>query len=115
MLLSLFGYFFSMITTLTAIVVLLTNFSNISTSGNGGHHLRPPLIDRTVTVDQAAHSQSSVAQETSPAKDVSAILSTAKADTKKSKHYKSKVIARQYNNYGYWNARGYASRGLFFR
>lgn len=38
-----------------------------------------------------------------------------KSGHKKSKHCKSKVIARQYNNYGYWNARGYASRGLFFR
>jgi len=119
MLAPLFGYFFSMIAMLTAFAVLLTSFSNISTLGKGRHHLRPPVIGRTVTVDQAAQSQSPVAQETSPAKDVSAILPTAKADTKKSKHYKPKVVARQYNNYGYGNARGYAEgygpRGLFFR
>ena len=83
MLASLFGYFFSMIAMLTAFAVLLTSFSNISTLGKGRHHLRPPVISRTVTVDQAAQSQSPVAQETSPAKDVSAILSTAKADAKK--------------------------------
>ena len=118
MLAPLFGYFFSMIAMLTAFAVLLTSFSNISTLGKGRHHLRPPVIGRTVTTEQAAQSQSPVAQETS-AKDVSAILSTAKAETKKSKHYKPKVVARQYNNYGYGNARGYAEgyspRGLFFR
>ena len=48
-------------------------------------------------------------------------LQTAKADTKKIKHYKPKVVARQRNNYGYGNALGYAEesgygpRGLFFR
>jgi len=46
-------------------------------------------------------------------------LQTAKADTKKIKHYKPKVVARQRNNYGYGNALGYAEesgygpRGLF--
>jgi hypothetical protein len=53
---------------LTAAVVLLTSFSNISTSGKGRQHFRPPVIGRTVTVDQAAQSQSPVAQETSPNK-----------------------------------------------
>jgi hypothetical protein len=56
-----------------------------------------------------------------PAKDVSPVVATAKADTKKSKHYKPKVFARQRDNYGYGNALGYAQepgygpRGLFFR
>ena len=42
-----------------------------------------------------------------------------KSDTKKIKHYKPKVVARQRNNYGYGNALGYAEesgygpRGLF--
>jgi hypothetical protein len=51
--------------------------------------------------------------------DVSPVVSTAKADTKQIKHYKPKVLARQRNNYGYGNARGYASgygpSSLFFR
>jgi len=74
MLAPLFGYFFSMITMLTAVVVVLTSFSNISTLGKGRHHLRPPVINRTVTVDNAAR-QSPVAQETSPA-----VVSTVKAE-----------------------------------
>jgi hypothetical protein len=63
----------------------------------------------------------SVAKETSPAKDVSPVVATAKADTKKIKHYKPKVLARQRNNYGNGNALGYAEQpgygpsGLFFR
>jgi hypothetical protein len=119
MLAPLFGYFFCMITMLTAIVMLLTSFSNISTIGNGRHHLRPPVIGRTVTVEAQRHSP--VAKEEAPAKDVSPVVSTAKADTKKSKHYHPKVLARQRNNYGYGNALGYAEesgygpRGPFFQ
>ena len=62
-----------------------------------------------------------VAKEASPAKDVSPVVATAKADTKKSKHYKPKVFARQRDNYGYGNALGYAEesgygpRGPFFQ
>ncbi len=47
-------------------------------------------------------------KEASPAKDVPSVVATAKADTKKSKHYKPKVFARYPNNYGYGNALGYA-------
>ena len=105
-----------MITVLTAVVVLLTGFSNISTFGNGRHYPRH-VITRTVTVVAQRHS--SVAKEASPAKDVSPVVSTAKADTKQIKHYKPRVLARQRNNYGYGNARGYASgygpSSLFFR
>jgi hypothetical protein len=121
MLAPLFGYFFSMITMLTTFVVLLTSFSSISPLGKGRHHLRPPEIGRTVTVDQAAQWRSPVALERSPEKDGSAIFSTAKAETQKSKHHKPKVVTRQYNNYGYGNALGYAQetgygpRGLFLR
>jgi hypothetical protein len=46
---------------------------------------------------------------------VTPVVATEKADAKKSKHYKPKVFARQRDNYGYWNGRGYAQRGLFFR
>ncbi len=84
MLASLFGYFFCMITMLTAIAVVLTSFSNISTSGSGRHHLRPPVIGRTVTVE--AQRRSVVAKEEAPAKDVSPVVATAKTDTNKIKH-----------------------------
>ena len=129
MLAPLFGYFFSMIAMLTAVVVVLTGFSNISPSRKGSPHLRPPVIDRTVMVETQRHSPvakeaspaKSVAKEASPAKDVSPVIVTAKADTKKIKRYKPKVFARQRNNFGYGNALGYAQesgygpRGLFFR
>src|SRR6516165_9655482 len=113
MLASLFGYFFCMVTMLTAVVVLLTSFSSISTIGNGRQHLRPPVIGRPVTVEIQRHSP--VAKEETPAENVPPVVATAKTDTKKIKHYKPKVFARQRDNYGYWNARGYAQRGLFFR
>jgi hypothetical protein len=110
---SLFGYFFSMITVFTAAVVVLTGLSNISTLGNGRHYPRPPVIGRTVMVETQRHSPP-VAKEASAAKDVTPVVATA-ADTKKSKHHKPKVFARQRDNYGYWNARSYAQRGFFFR
>jgi len=79
--------------------------------------LSRPATARTVTVELQRHSP--VAKEASPAKDVSPVVSTAKADTKQIKHYKPRVLARQRNNYGYGNARGYASgygpSSLFFR
>jgi hypothetical protein len=79
MLASLVGYFFCMITMLTAVVVLLSGFVNISMVDKGRHHLRP-RIDRTVAADET----SPVAKEaSSPKKDVSPVVSTAKADTKK--------------------------------
>jgi hypothetical protein len=122
MLASLLGYFFCMITMLTAVTVLLTSFSGISTRlKQARHHPRPPVIGRTVTAEETAQWHSPVAKEASPAKDVSPVVATAKADTKKSKHYKPKVFARQRDNYGYGNALGYAQesgygpRGLFFR
>jgi hypothetical protein len=105
MLASLFGYLFSMITVLTAAVVVLTSFSNISMIGNGRHHLRPPVIDRTVTVELQRHS--TVAKVEAPSQDVSPVV--AHADAKASKPHK---LARQHNNYerpGYYgNALSYA-------
>ena len=80
MLASLFGYFFSMITVLTAAVVSLTGLSNISTLGSGRHYPRP-AIARTVTVEAQRHSP--VVKEEAPAKDVSPVVATAKADAKK--------------------------------
>ena len=67
MLAPLFGYFFCMITMLTAVVVVLTGFSNISTSKQERHHLRPPVIGQTVMVETQRHSP--VAKEEAPAKD----------------------------------------------
>jgi hypothetical protein len=111
-------------TVLTAVAVLLTGLVN--TSMQKGRHHPPPVIARTVKVEVQRHSPvakeaspakdaSPVAKEASPAKDVSPVVATAKADTKKSKHYKPKVLAykpkvlaRQRNNYRYGNALGYA-------
>jgi hypothetical protein len=83
MLVPLLGYFFCMITMLTAVTVLLTSFSGISTLKQGRHHPRPPVIGRTVTAEDTAQWHSPVAKEASPAKDVSPVVATAKADTKK--------------------------------
>ena len=125
-------------TVLTAVAVLLTGLVNTATLEKGRHH-PPPVIARTVKVEVQRHSPvakeassakdaSPAAKEASPAKDVSSFVATAKADTKKSKHYKPKVftykpkvLARQRNNYRYGNALGYAqeygygSRGLLFQ
>ena len=119
MLAPLLGYFFCMITMLNACAVLLTGFVNISPSRKGSLHLRPPAIGRTVMVE--TQRLSPVAKEEAPAKDVSPVVATAKTDAKKSKHYKSNVVARQRNNYGYGTALGYAEepryapRGPFFQ
>ena len=133
-------------TVLTAVAVLLTGLViNTSTLEKGRHH-PPSVIARTVKVEVQRHppvakeappakDASPVAKEASPAKDASPVVSTAKADTKKSKHYKPKVLAykpkvlaykpkvlaRQRNNYRYGNALGYAveygygPRGPFFQ
>ena len=131
-------------TVLTAVAVLLTGLVNTATLEKGRHH-PPPVIARTVKVEVQRHPPvakeappakdatpvakeaspakdvSSVGKETSPAKKVPPVVSTAKADTKKSKHYKPKVLARQRNNYRYGNALGYAveygygPRGPFFQ
>jgi hypothetical protein len=126
----LLGYFFSMITVLTAAAVLLTGFVNVSPSRKGSQHLRPPAIGQTVMVETQRHSppaakeaspSKSLAKEASPAKDVFSVVATAKADNKKIKHYKPKVLARQRNNYGNGHALGYAEQSgygpssLFFR
>ena len=118
-------------TVLTAVAVLLTGLVNTATLEKGRHH-PPPVIARTVKVEVQRHPPaakeappardaspvakeaspakdvSSVGKETSPAKKVPPVVSTAKADTRKSKHYKPKVLARQRNNYRYGNALGYA-------
>ena len=124
------GYFFGAITAFVAVVALAIGLFNIPATVNGTRHYPRPVIARTVMVETQRHSRSvakesspvkSVAKEASSAKDVSPVVATAKADTKKSKHYKPKVFARQRNNYGYGSALGYAEEsrhgpsGLFFR
>jgi len=121
MLRSLFGYFFCMIIMLTAVAVLMTSFPNVSTIANGRNHLRRPVIARTVTVEIQRQRHSQVAKQEVPAKDVTPVVASAKTDTKKIKHHKPKVFARQPGNYGYGNALGYAAesgysrRGPFFQ
>jgi hypothetical protein len=76
-----------------------------------------PAKDASLVAKEASSAKdaSPAAKEASPAKDVSSFVATAKADTKKSKHYKPKVfaykpkvLARQRDNYRYGNALGYA-------
>ena len=105
------GYFFGAITAFTAVVALAVGLFNIAAEVNGPRKQPHPVVARTVMVEVQRHSP--VAKEASAAKDVSPVVATAKADTKKIKHYKPKVFARQRENYGYWNARGYAG-GFFF-
>src|SRR6516164_7179482 len=82
-------------------------------------HSPHAVIAQTVTAGATAQRHLVAAKEASPAKDVSAVV--ARADTKKSKHHKPKMLARQPGNYRYGNALGYAqesgysARGLFFR
>ena len=106
------GYVFGVIMAFGAVVALAFGLFNITAAVNGPRQHRP-VIAQKVMVETQRHSQ--VAKEASPAKDVFPVVATAKADTKKSKHHKPKVFARQRDNYGYWNARGYAQRDFFFR
>src|SRR6516162_5958192 len=96
-------------TVLTAVAVLLTGLVNTATLEKGRHH-PPPVIARTAKVELQRHppvvkvappakDASSVRKEASPAKDIPPVVSTAKADTKKNKHYKPKVLARRRDNY----------------
>jgi len=105
------GYVFGVIMAFSAVVALAFGLFNITAAVNGPRPHRP-VIARAVTVEAQRHSP--VAKEASAVKDVTPVVATA-ADTKKSKHHKPKVFARQRNNYGYWNARGYAQRDFFFR
>ena len=105
------GYVFGVIMAFGAVVALAFGLFDITAAVNGPRQHRP-VIAHTVMVETQRHSQ--VAKETSAAKDATPVVATT-ADTNKSKHHKPKVFARQRDNYGYWNARGYAQRGFFFR
>ena len=103
------GYVFGVIMAFSAVVALALGLFNVTAAVNGPRQHRP-VIAHTVAVETQRHSP--VAKEAS--KDVTPVVATA-ADTNKTKHHKHKVFARQRDNYGYWNARGYAQRGFFFR
>ena len=111
------GYAFGVIMAFGAVVALTLGLFNITAAVNGPRQHRP-VIAHTVAVETQRHSP--VAKEASAAKDVTPVVATA-ADTNKTKHHKHKVFARQRDNYGYWNARGYAQEsgygpsGFFFR
>ena len=98
------GYFFGAITAFVAVVALAIGLFNIPATVNGTRHYPRPAIARTVMVETQRHSP--VAKEALAAKDVTPVVATA-ADTNKSNHHRPKVFARQRDNYGYWNARGY--------
>ena len=116
---SLLGYFVSMITVLTAAIGVMIGLFNFSTSERVGHTPHPrPAIERNVS---ATNSEPRLfmsvpdTKDASPAKSVeatSAAASDEKADAKKSKPHKHRVLARRRDNYergpSYGNALGYA-------
>jgi hypothetical protein len=100
------GYFFGVSLAFTAIVALAIGLFDISAAVNGPRHYPRPVNARTVGETVQRHS--SAAKQASSAKDVSRVVATAIVDTKKSKHHKHKMLARQPTTYGYGNALGYA-------
>jgi hypothetical protein len=108
MLVSLLGYFSLMVTTLTAVVALLINLSNNHTAFDKEDLRRPTIVQ---TAEETPPWRSPDAKEASPAKNVSPMASTAKADAKESSQHRPKPLAGQRNNYegrGYGSAQGYA-------
>jgi hypothetical protein len=115
---SLLGYFVSMIMVLTAAVGVMIGLFNFSTPERVGHTPHPrPAIERNVS---ATNSEPRLfmsvpdTKDASPARNVeatSAAASDEKADAKKSKPHKHRVLARRRDNYerpSYGNALGYA-------
>jgi hypothetical protein len=124
---SLLGYFLCMITVLTAAAGVMIGLFNISTSERVRHYPRP-VVERNVTATDREPRLFMVVPETkggSLAKNIEAnstAVPTEKADAKRSKPHKPKVLARQRNNYerpAYGNTLGYAEesrngpKGLF--
>jgi len=114
--LSLVGYFVCMITALTTAVAVMVGLFNISTS-EGVRHYPRAVAERNVTATNREPRLFMVVPETKggpAAKDIeanSAVVPTEKADDKKSKPHKPKMVARHRNNFegrGYGNGLGYA-------
>ena len=97
------GYVFGVIMAFSAVVALALGLFNITAAVNGPRQHRP-VIAHTIMVETQRHP---VAKEASAAKDVTPVVAS-EADTNKSKHHKPKMFAQQRDNYGNWNARGYA-------
>lgn len=125
---SLLGYFVSMIMVLTAAAGVMIGLFNFSASENVRHYPRPAL-ERHAAATEREPRLFMVAPDTKaalPAKNVeasSAVAPAEKADAKKSKPHKPKVLAHQRHNHeqpSYGNALGYAEelrngqRGSFF-
>jgi hypothetical protein len=95
-----FGYFSCLIVAFTVLAMWLVGLATNSTLPKQ-RHPRPP-IQQTVTPQEIAPLHLEVTKEASTAKD----------DVAPAKRHKRKVLARQRNNdYGYWNAPGYAENG----
>ena len=95
------GYVFGVIMAFSAVMALALGLFNITTAVNGPRQHRH-VIAHTVMVETQRRP---VAKEASAAKGVTPVVAT-EADT--SKHHKPKMFAQQRDNYGNWNARGYA-------
>jgi hypothetical protein len=126
---SLLGYFLSMITALTAVVAVMIDLFDTSTSERAHHYPRPaferadrePRLfmvvpqtkDRPPTND-ASPAKNIVEANSAAAEANSAAVPTDKAEAKKSRPHKPKVFARLRNNYerpGYYgNTMGYAQQ-----
>ena len=124
---SLLGFFFGMIAVFAAAVGTMIGLTNFS-AGAVGHYQRS-VVERNVTAISGEPRLFMVApdaKDASPAKNVEAgstVAPTEKAEAKKIKARKPKVLARQRNNdqrLGGGNGLGYAEesrngqRGLFF-
>jgi hypothetical protein len=106
MLVSLLGYFFCMVTMLTAFMAAAIGFFDNNSSLEKGRYARPAII-HTVAAGDGKPWHSPTAKEALPA--------PAMADVKEPKPHKSKMLVRARNNYGYGNEYAYRNdpRGLF--
>jgi hypothetical protein len=115
---SLLSYFVCMVMVLTAAAGAMIGLFNFSTPERMGHSPHPrPAIERNVTAtDSGPRLFMSVpdTKDASPAKNIEASSAAAtdeKAEAKKSKPHKHKLLARKRNNYeppSYGTATGYA-------
>jgi hypothetical protein len=117
MLLPLLGYFLCMITVLAGAAGAMIALFDTSTSDRP-HHYPRPVVESNINTDTNREPRLFMAvpetKDGPPAKDIeanSAVVSTERADAKKSRPHKPEMLARQRNNFegrGYRNAQGYA-------